>query len=66
MARFYHPFWVTITCVLCLVFAVLFLPTILDKYGVLKSVIFTGAGVIFIWITYFVRAWVFGQEKSQD
>jgi hypothetical protein len=65
MARFYSPFWITVTSLLCVVFAILLYPAIVHRYGVLMSLLFTGLGVIFIWMVYFVRAWVFGRHRSQ-
>lgn len=57
--KYYNGFWVGVTTVLSVVFAALFFPMIIPKYSLALSILFTAAGVIFIWIVYFVRAVIF-------
>ena len=66
MASLYSRFWVNVTIVLSVVFAVLFFPEINSKYGFLKSVILTAAGAIFIWVIYFIRAYIFTHIWPDD
>ena len=66
MASLYSRFWVNVTIVLSVVFAVLFFPEMNHRYGFLRSVLLTAAGVIFIWIIYIIRAYIFTHIWPDD
>jgi len=58
-SKYHNRFWVCVTTILSVVFAILFFTLIVDAYSFLLSALFTAAGVIFIWIIYFVRVLIF-------
>jgi len=58
-SKYHNRFWVCVTTILSVVFAILFFTLIIDEYSFLLSALFTAIGVIFIWIVYFVRVLIF-------
>jgi predicted transporter len=65
MARLHNRFWVAVTIVLCVVFAILFFPSVQQKYGFTLSLLMTLLGMLLIWANYFIRAYIFSR-KTQD
>ena len=59
MARLYSGFWVGVTAVLSIIFTMMFFPVVQQKYGYPQSVVLTMVGLLFIWASYFVRAYIF-------
>jgi ABC-type transport system involved in cytochrome c biogenesis permease subunit len=57
----YNRFWVTVTVVLCLVFAAIAFPIFLRAKGAGTAVVYTVVGFVVIWFAYFARAWVFSR-----
>ena len=57
--KYYNGFWIGVTIVLSVVFALLFFPLVNDNYSLPLAILLTAAGVIFIWIIYFSRAVIF-------
>ena len=66
MAKFYNRFWVTVTIVLSVVFAILLFPIVQRKYGFPLSLLVTFLGVVFIWVNYFIRAYIFSRDKEDE
>ena len=67
MRKLYNPFWVGVTVVLSLIFAVMLPVSILESHGVALTVLYTVIGLIAIWASYFVRAYIFSgfdEKKS--
>lgn len=67
MTRYHSRFWLYVTILLCVLFAVLFYPVVHGPYGVGLSLLFTAIGVAVIWGVYLIRAAVFSrlfQEKN--
>ena len=61
MARLYSGFWVGVSAVLSIIFTVMFFPLVQEKYGYPQSVVLTMIGLLVIWASYFVRAYIFTQ-----
>ena len=55
----YSKPWMTVTVLLCLVFAVLAFPIFLRAKGPFIAVVYTLIGFAVIWFAYIARAWVF-------
>ncbi len=68
MKSLYHPFWTSLTVVFSLLLIILLPGAIIEKHGMFKTVLYTTLGVLFIWITYLVRAYIFSgfAEKKED
>ena len=67
MRNLFSPFWVGFTVVLTILLIVLLPLSILSKWGLVRTLIFTSLGVIFIWAVYFIRAWIFsGFEREKN
>ncbi|KPL03692.1 MAG: hypothetical protein AMJ73_05700 [candidate division Zixibacteria bacterium SM1_73] len=66
MAKLYNRFWVTVTIVLSVVFAILFFPIVHPKYGFPLSLLITLLGLLFIWANYFIRAYIFSRNKQDE
>ena len=66
MQRLYSRFWVSVTVLLCVIFAVLFYPETRDRYGVSQALLFTAAGIAVIWIVYLVRAYIFSRLYQNE
>lgn len=64
-SKYYNGFWLGLTVVLSVVFAILFFPVVSDRYSLPISILFTAVGIAFIWVIYFVRALIFGSPKKQ-
>jgi len=64
MARLYSGFWVGVTTVLSIIFTVMFFPLVQEKYGCPKSIVLTMIGLLVIWASYFVRAYIFTQGEE--
>jgi hypothetical protein len=64
MTRLYSRFWVNITLLLSVVFAVVFFPLVQERYGLPWSVFLTLSGVLVIWAAYFVRAYLFTRGET--
>ena len=69
MRKLFSPFWVSITILFTVIFIVLLPLTILQRYGLPKTILFTSIGVICIWVVYIIRAFIFSgftqEEKGQ-
>ena len=63
MSKYFNKYWLTITIVLSVAFALLFFPVAADRAGYMKAAVYTLVGLIVIWIVYFIRAWIF-QKKT--
>ncbi len=66
MARLYNRFWVAVTTVLCVVFAVLFFPAVQRKYGFTVSLLMTLLGMLLIWANYLIRAYIFSSKTEEE
>jgi uncharacterized membrane protein len=64
MKKWYDPFWVSVTVVLSIIFVILLPISIMEKHGTVKTIVFTLVGVVFIWVTYFVRAYFFSDDSE--
>ena len=65
MKNLYDPFWIGVTAVLSIIFVILLPISIIEKHGVVKTIVFTLVGLIFIWVTYFVRAYFFSDDSEK-
>lgn len=65
MKKLYDPFWIGVTVVLSIIFVILLPISIIEKHGVVKTIVFTLVGLIFIWVTYFVRAYFFSDDSEK-
>jgi len=65
MKNLYDPFWIGVTAVLSIIFVILLPISIIEKHGVVKTIVFTLVGLIFIWVTYFVRAYFFSDDSDK-
>jgi c-di-AMP phosphodiesterase-like protein len=65
MKKLYDPFWIGVTVVLLIIFVILLPISIIEKHGVVKTIVFTLVGLIFIWVTYFVRAYFFSDDSEK-
>ncbi|MFC1502388.1 hypothetical protein ACFL6A_03145 [bacterium] len=71
--KLFSPFWVGITLLFTVIFVVLLPLSILHRYGLPKTILFTSIGVICIWVVYIIRAFIFsgftregkGQGKNE-
>lgn len=64
-----HTVGKILAIIFSLVFAGLLYPTIVDTHGTLKSLLFTGLGVVVIWVAYFLLGSLFGhlyEEGRKD
>ena len=61
VAKLYNRFWVCVTVVLSIAFAVLFFPVVQREFGLPGSALLTLLGILVIWGVYFVRARIFGK-----
>ena len=59
-------FWIRVTVILSVFFAIMLPVSIIEKHGTAKTIVFTVLGIIFIWVTYFVRAYFFSDKKEKD
>jgi len=66
MKNLIDPFWIRVTVILSIFFAIMLPVSIIEKHGTAKTIVFTVLGIIFIWVTYFVRAYFFSDEKEKD
>ena len=55
--------WVTVTIVLCSLFAALALPTFVAARGVTVAIVSVLMGWAVIWAVYLTRAWVFSRPE---
>jgi uncharacterized membrane protein len=65
MKKLYDPFWVSVTVVLSVIFVIILPLSIIEKHGTLKTIVFTLVGVVFIWVTYLVRAYFFSDDSEK-
>ena len=65
MKKLYDPFWVSVTVVLSVIFVIVLPLSIIEKHGTVKTIVFTLVGAVFIWITYFVRAYFFSDDSEK-
>jgi hypothetical protein len=65
MKKLHDPFWIGVTVVLSIIFVILLPISIIEKHGVVKTIVFTLVGLIFIWVTYFIRAYFFSDESEK-
>ncbi len=65
MKKLYDPFWIGVTVVMSIIFVILLPISIIEKHGVVKTIVFTLVGLIFIWVTYFVRAYFFSDDEEK-
>lgn len=66
MPRFHSRFWVIVTFLLSLIFAVLFLPLVFERYALGEAILLTAAGIIVIWGVYFIRAYIFSRMRDEQ
>lgn len=66
MKNLIDPFWIGVTIILSIFFAIMLPVSIIEKHGTAKTIVFTVLGIIFIWVTYFVRAYFFSDKKEQE
>jgi len=59
----YSPLWVGVTIVLTIVFVVLAAPLFVAKPGFIGGGLATLAGVLVIWASYLVRAYIFSHPR---
>lgn len=59
MRKLYNPFWVGVTVILSLIFAVMLPVSIIETQGTALTILYTVIGLIVIWAVYFVRAYIF-------
>jgi hypothetical protein len=64
MKKLYDPFWIGVTIGLSVIFVILLPISIIEKHGTVKTIVFTLIGVVFIWVTYFVRAYFFSNDSK--
>ena len=64
MKKLYDPFWIGVTIVFSVIFIILLPISIIEKHGTVKTIVFTLIGVVFIWVTYFVRAYFFSNDSK--
>jgi hypothetical protein len=64
MVKLYNKFWVNVTIVLSLIFIILGLPAFLKSHSAAVSVLITVVGVCFIWITYFIRGYMWSNTDQ--
>ena len=62
MASLYNRFWVITTALLCLAFVALFFPPASRRYGAGLATLLASTGVLFIWIIYLIRAYIFSRR----
>jgi hypothetical protein len=66
MKKLINNTWITITIILCVVFATLFLLFTVRDLGATKAILLALAGIVFIWLVYFSRAIIFSGFKDKD
>ena len=64
MAKLFDKFWVNVTIVLSIIFIILGLPAFLKSHSIAVSILITVVGVCFIWVTYFVRAYMWSDREN--
>lgn len=65
MKKLYDPFWVSVTIVLSVIFIIMLPLSIIEKHGTVKTIVLTLVGVVFIWVTYLVRAYFFSDDSEK-
>lgn len=69
--KYFSPFWISITIILCILFFVLFFPLALEQVGLYKAIVYSIVGIAVIWLANFARAIIFadmnntGKENKQ-
>jgi len=66
MKNLIDPFWIGVTVFLSVLLGILLPISIIEKHGTAKTILFTVLGIIFIWVTYFVRAYFFSDKKESE
>lgn len=66
MKNLIDPFWIGVTVFFSVLFAILLPISIIEKHGTAKTIGFTVLGIIFIWVTYFIRAYFFSDKKENE
>lgn len=66
MNKLINKTWITITIILCVVFAALFLLATIRNLGPMKAILLTLAGIVFIWLVYFARALIFSGFRDNE
>jgi purine-cytosine permease-like protein len=66
MKNLIDPFWIGVTVFLSVLLAILLPISIIEKHGTAKTIVFTVLGIIFIWVTYFIRAYFFSDKKESE
>lgn len=64
MSGLYNKFWVNVTIVLSIIFIILGLPAFLKSHSIAVSILITVVGVSFIWVTYFIRAYMWSDREN--
>ena len=65
MKKYINTFWITVTIVMCIIFAVLFAPIAINKLGTFWGILATTAGIMVILFVYVIRAIIFTQWKRE-
>jgi len=65
MKNLYDPLWIGATIVSSVIFIILLPISIIEKHDTAKTIGFTLIGVVFIWATYFVRAYFFSDDSEK-
>lgn len=64
MTKLFDKFWVNVTIVLSIIFVILGLPAFLKSHSIAVSILITVVGVVFIWATYFIRAYMWSDREN--
>jgi hypothetical protein len=55
-----------VAIILSIVFVVLFFPIVQKRYGITVSILLTALGVLVIWASYFIRAYIFTRDAAAE
>lgn len=65
-SKYYNRTWIMITVGLSVIVIVVGFPVFQAKYGFPNSLAWTISVVFLVWLTYFIRASLFGGDKTDD
>ena len=65
-SRYFNRTWIVITIGLSVIIIVVGFPVFLAKFGFPNSLVWTISVVVLVWLTYFIRAFLFGGDKTDD
>ena len=66
MKDLYDLFWIRIAVILSIIVAVIGFPVFQHAKGFPSSLFWTAAVIAGVWLTYLIRAWAWGEQRSEE